>query len=96
MKSQRARWKKRDGSRVEQRDNDVTETPAVVGGKTRNHHGSSDFPMPLMTTLKHRIFVGNISYKVKYIILHLYVRKHNTVSYKASELGTTTSRDLQR
>jgi len=89
MKSQRARWKKRD--------NDVTETPAVVGGKTRNHHGSSDFPMPLMTTLKHRIFVGNISYKVlKYIILHVYVRKHNTVSYKASELGTTTSRDLQR
>jgi len=64
MKSQRARWKKRDGSR-EQRDNDVTETTAVAGGKTRNHHSSSDFPIPLMTILDHRIFVGNISYKVK-------------------------------
>jgi len=65
MKSQRAGWKKRrDNLRVEQCDNDVIKTTAVVEGKTHNHHASSQPQILLNTALEHRIFVGNISYKV--------------------------------
>ena len=62
MNSERVGWKRRDIPRVKQRDNDVTKISGVVGGKS--HYGSGDPQIPLKVVLEHRIFVGNISYKV--------------------------------
>ncbi|XP_065893611.1 putative RNA-binding protein EEED8.10 isoform X2 [Dysidea avara] len=77
MNSERVGWKRRDISRVKQRDNDVTKISGVVGGKS--HYGSGDPQIPLKVVLEHRIFVGNISYKVTKADLMKFFSKYGDV-----------------